>query len=431
MPRKPEKKQSSKKNKKTSPAKDESSKARDSFVEDLRKKGMLGDIKKKIDLIPTGSFSLNRIIGDGTLSDQPGGMPRGYIIELYGDESTGKTTVALHVAKKVVDMNQIVIYADFEKSLRTQFKYIENIGLNIMSPNFIHLVPDNFEDGARIIGESLIKLNPALIIIDSVAAMLPKATFDKNADEVTQIGLHAKLTGSFLNWINKKLEKKNCALLLLNQMRSNIKTSQYDPGPKKTTTGGNAPKFFSTIRIRLKATSSKEEVTDKNAITGLPEKKAVSQVVKAVVEKNKLDVPWKSAPIHIVFGQGIDNILSLIALGINKKIIKKSGAFLSWKDPNSDLEFSIQGKWNLRRHLEQHPEILEAMKPYLAPTKDEQEMDEMQQELESKGIKNLTEEEIEQLKEIRRIKGEAIDDLEGFSEEDLADLADLKSITKN
>jgi recombination protein RecA len=153
----------------------------------------------------------------------------------------------------------------------------------------------------------------------------------------------------------------------------------------------------------------------------------VSKEVKVVIEKNKLDMPYKSGPIFIVFGQGIDNIMSLISLGVNKNVIKKSGAYFTWKDPNSNLTFNIQSKQALKKHLEQNPEILKALQPYLLPTKDDAEMNNIQADLEAKGIENLDDEERKQLIGIRKMKGESTDDIT-CTEEELKELADLKEL---
>lgn len=396
------------------------------FIESLKKSGHLGDIKRKIDFLSTGSWVVNRLIGDGSQQNRPGGVPRGYVTEVYGDEGCGKTTLALHIAKQALDAGFRVIYADFEKSLRQQRKYIENIGVDISPPNFCHIEPDNFEDGVKLIGIAMMKLGPAVIIVDSVTAMLPKAAFEGEADEGVQVGLHAKLTGTWLNWITKRLGKKNCALVLVNQMRSTIKADKYDTGPKEVTSGGRAVRFYSSLRIHMKP-GLREQVEEISDITGISEKKAVSQVIKVVIEKNKLDMPFKSGPIYIQFGYGIDNVMSMIELAINRHIIKKEGAWFSWKDADSDLQFKVQGKQSLKRHLEANPEILEVLKPKLQPNRDDAEMDNTLRELESKRESNsLSDDEKEELKSIRKIKGLPVDDL-GISDDDAMDLSELEN----
>lgn len=407
--------------------KTEADKEATAYIESLRKSGQLGDVNKKIDLISTGSWVVNHLIGDGTLKDKAGGIPRGYITEIFGDEGTGKTTLALSIAKQALDAGDTIIYADFEQSLRTQFQYIRNMGIDPTPPKFVHLIPTNLQDGAKTIAECMVKLNPSLIIVDSVTSMLPKEAFDNDADEVIALGQQARLVGSFLNWFNKRLAKRNVALILLNQLRNTIK-QKYDTGPREVTSGGRAVPYFSTIRIHLKGTSDREEVTSSNLVTGLSEKKYVNQSVKVVIEKNKLDMPWKSGPIYIEFGQGIDNVLSLIALGINRGVIKaKAAGYLNWQDPNSDASFNIQGKMNVKKYLESNPDVFSKLQPYLIPTTDTKEMDDIQIQLETKGVDNLTPEEKDQLKDIRKIKGLPTDDLEFTAEE----AEDLKSLEKD
>ncbi len=386
---------------------------------------MLGDIHKKIDFINTGSWSVNRAIGNGDGKGSPGGIPRGFMTELCGDESTGKTTFAIHTAKQALQAGEIVVYADFEQSLRLQQNYVRNIGLDTTSRNFIHLIPESLQEGVQEIGRSLVTVRPALIIIDSVAAMLPKETLDGDADEVTTMGKHAKLVGSFINWISKKLQRYNCALLLINQFRSNIKQSKYDPGPSQITTGGKALQYFIGLRIRLKKTTNVEEISEKSSITGVSEKKRISQEVKVVIEKNKVDIPWKSCPLYIVFGQGIDNIMSIMELGINLKVIKKGGAYLSWTDPNGKYSFNVNGKQALKKYFIENPEAFTTIQTYMTITRDDSEMDSTLEELESVNVEELTDDQVEQLKEIRKLKGLNTDDLD-LSEDQKSDLEELE-----
>ena len=400
-------------------------KERDAFIASLKKQGMLGDINKKVDFVSTGSWVINRLIGDGSHSNAPGGIPRGYFTEICGDESTGKTTLALHIAKQALLLGETVVYADFEQSLRLQLNYVKNIGLDTSSPNFIHIVPESLQDGVQAIGKSLVMVRPAIVIIDSVAAMVPKETLEKDADETIAIGKHARLVGSFINWISKKLQKYNCGVVLINQFRSNIK-GQYDPGPTVITTGGKALQYFIALRIRLKKTSNKEEISERSDITGVAEKKRISQEVKVVIEKNKVDMPWKSGPVYLVFGHGIDNLMSLITLGVNLRVIKKSAGYLSWKDPSDTYTFNVNGKQALKKYFIENPRALDAIQPFLMPSRDDTEMEDTMQELEALGIDNLSEDQREQLKEIRKIKGLATDDLD-LSDSQKDDLAELES----
>jgi recombination protein RecA len=397
--------------------------ATDSYIESLKKQGMLGNITKEIKFIPTGSWVVNRLIGDGSHTNAPGGFPRGYITEVFGDEGCGKTTLALHACQQAQLLGERVIYADFEHSLRTQFQYIKNIGLDLSPAKFIHLTPTCLEDGVRQIGRGLKELRPGIIVVDSVTTMLPKSSFENNADDTIQIGLHAKLTGTFLNWMSSYLEECDTALVLLNQLRSAIK-GKYDRGPEEVTSGGRAPRFFSTIRLELRV-GLKQEIMEKSIITGISEKKKINQTVKATVIKNKLDVPYKSGPLFIAFGQGIDNVMSLVMLAINKNIIKKSGGWYEFTDPSEKYSFKVQGVTQIKKHLEDHPEVLEAMKPYLLPSEDTNEMIRVRDELEARGMDNLTEDEKENLKRLRTMN---LDSDENFNPDLEADDESLKEL---
>jgi recombination protein RecA len=349
-------------------------KERDSYLKSLKEQNILGDINKKIDFISTGSWVVNRLIGDGTIDAQkPGGIPRGYFTEICGDEASGKTTLALHIAKQALANNEYVIYADFEQSLRVQSNYVKNIlGEYYNSPFFIHITPIDFETGAKNIGNGLIQVRPALIIIDSVAAMLPKDFINSSPEETMTIGKHARMIGNFINFLSKKLPKYNTAVLLINQYRANIKQNKYEMGPNQITTGGKALQYFISLKIRLKKTNNVKEISEKSTITGVSEKKRISQEVKVIIEKNKIDMPWRSGPIYIVFGHGIDNIISLISLGVNMGVIKKSGNTFTWKHP--EYGFSITGENALRKHLIENNKVLENLQSKLILQRDTEEI---------------------------------------------------------
>jgi recombination protein RecA len=254
-----------------------------------------------------------------------------------------------------------------------QYPYIKNIGLDIRAPKFIHIEPNDFEEGALHIVESLIRIKPSLIIIDSLTAMMPKAMIEKEADEAGAIGQHARLTSVFLNKITKFLVKSNTALLVINQKRNAIK-GQYEEGPKTTTSGGNAMRFYATIRINMKV-KSRTEITEMNALTGVKEKKKVDQEVKIIIEKNKSDIPWKSASIWIKFGKGIDNVMSIVKLASATGVIKSSGA--GWSEyvdkEKPQYSFKVQGDVGVWTKLSENPEILESVYSKLVFDVDQEE----------------------------------------------------------
>lgn len=404
------------------------------FLAEMRKSGELG-VTKKIEVIPTGSLILNRCIGDGNLKGNPGGFPRGCVTEIFGDESTGKTTYAILAAAHTLNQGGRVFWADFEHNLRAQLTYCENLGLDVKHPNFFWIQPKNFEDGVKRVGQSLFKLKPApaMIVIDSVTAMAPKVAVEGEAGEDIQIGKHAKLTGQFLNWITKYLHQTNTALILLNQTRVNIKTSKYDPGPAQVSSGGNAPKFFATVRVQLKKTSQGEKVSTTSDLTGAKDDKIVNVCVKASVIKNKFDIPYKSGPIYLAYGRGVDNIMSLVILGLNKKIFKKGSgsSWIEWKDPNGGkLSFKVQGKAGLVRYLEDHPETLEALKPLLVPSKDVNVMFDRMNELEAIPEESMSDEDRTELETLKdQLSDEAPEEEEDISTSDDSDaLAELDAM---
>lgn len=387
---------------------------------EAKKEGVYDDVKKGITFISTGSWIVDRIIGDGTGTGEPGGIPRGCMTEIFGDESCGKTTLALHTAKTVLDEGGKVLFVDFEHSLRAQNHYIKSLGINAEPPHFIYLRPDNYEQGALLAGKAVVQFKPDLIIIDSLAAAIPKAAAEGEAGDAIQIGLHAKLTSNFLNFLSKRLMNNNSALIILNQKRTNIKTSKYDPGPAELTSGGKAIRYYMHVRLEMKVTSKREEVTEKSQLTGVAENKKVNQEVKVIAIKNKVDRPWRSAPIFISFGKGIDGLRSKISLAVARNIVKKSGAWFEYKDLSDEsLNFKVQGMSGLYKHLSEHPETVQSMNPRLMPTMDSDVLQEYKEMgLESEEIDLIDPSADEELAALGAEMGADIDDVE-LSAEDL------------
>jgi recombination protein RecA len=354
------------------------------FLDEANKQGVLDDVSKGISFISTGSWVIDRIIGDGTGTGSPGGIPRGCMTEIFGDESCGKTTLSLHVAKTVMNDGGRVLFVDFEHSLRAQKHYLKNMGVDIEDTSrFIYLRPDNYEQGALLCGKAVAKFQPDLIIIDSLAAAIPKAAGEGDAGDSIQIGLHAKLTSNFLNFMSKRLMNNDSALIILNQKRTNVKTNKYDPGPAEITTGGKAIKYYMHLRLEMKVTADREEIAGTSDLTGAAEKKRVNQTIKVTAIKNKLDIPWKSAPIYIRFGEGIDGLRSKIELAISKKVIKKGGAWFEYVDPeDSTFNFKANGMNMLYKKLIGSPEIVERINPRIMPSVDAEEI----QEYKEKGL---------------------------------------------
>ena len=318
--------------------------------------------RKKLDLIPTGSWIINSLIGDGTLTGTAGGLPRGHIVEVFGDESSGKSTFALSACKQVQEMGGLPIYLDFEQTFHPI--YAERIGLNLDSKKFILMQPRNFQHGARLIHDSL-AMKPHLIVIDSVSAMLPKQFLEGDIDDSQRIGLQAQLMSGMLSYISKFLQDSNTCLLFLNQMRKVIKKSKFDTGPDEESSGGWALKFYSSVRLKLKR-GLVEKVDVKSKLTGKKGQEPVNVTVKVTVVKNKIDKPWYSAPVYIRFGDGFDNILSVMELAISTNVIKKTGAFLTFGDVKA------QGQEQMWKILHDDHKTWTKLKDSLVLVQDEQ-----------------------------------------------------------
>jgi len=322
--------------------------------------------RKKLEFIPTGSWVINSLIGDGTLTGKPGGLPRGHIVEVFGDESSGKTTFALSACRQVQEMGGLPIYLDFEQTFHPI--YAEKVGLNLDSKKFMVIQPKHFQHGARIIHDTL-AMKPHLIVCDSVSAMLPKQFLEGEIDEGQRIGLQAQLMSGMLSYISKFLNDANVCLLFTNQMRKVIKKSKFETGPDEESSGGWALKFYSSVRLKLRK-STVEKVDVKSKVTGKKGQEPINVMVKATVVKNKIDKPYYSAPVYIRFGEGFDNILSVMELAINTNVIKKAGAFLTFGDT-----VKVQGKEQMWKLLHDDHKIWGQLKDSLVLMQDEQAKD--------------------------------------------------------
>ena len=279
-------------------------------------------ISKKIDFISTGSWVINKLIGDGTLTKTPGGLPRGHIVEVFGDESSGKSTLALSACRQAQLLGGIAVYIDYEKVFHDV--YAKNLGIDLNPDKFILMQPDHFEHGANLIEQAL-EMKPYIIVCDSVSAMIPQGMLEGTLEDSGAIGQQAKLLSQFLNRITKKLLAANTCLLFTNQIRAVIKKSKYELGPDEESSGGYALKFYTSVRIKLQ-TSSVEKIASVSSITGKVDKDPVNVMIRTTVVKNKIDKPYFTGPVYIRFGEGFDNVYSIIELAINNETIKKSGA---------------------------------------------------------------------------------------------------------
>jgi len=281
--------------------------------------------------ISTGSLGLDIALGIG-------GVPRGRVIEIFGPEASGKTTLALHIIAEAQKNNGIAAFIDAEHALDPN--YAKNIGINV--EELIISQPDTGEQALEI-AESLVRSNAVdVIVIDSVAALVPKAEIEGDMGD-SFMGLQARLMSQALRKLTAIISKSRTTTIFVNQIREKIGIFFGNP---ETTPGGRALKFYSTIRmdIRRKASIKKDE--DNIGIN-----------VKVKVVKNKLAPPFKEAIFDIIFGKGISKEGDIIDLGIKYNIIQKSGVWISY----NNIKFG-QGRENCKAYLQEHPEIAEEIK---------------------------------------------------------------------
>ena len=289
----------------------------------------LGDSSANIDIeaIPTGSISLDVALGVG-------GVPRGRIIEIYGPESSGKTTVALHMIAEAQKRNGIAGFIDAEHALDPQ--YAKKIGVDI--DNLYISQPDNGEQALEI-AETMIRSGALdIVIVDSVAALVPKAEIEGDMDD-QQVGLHARLMSKAMRKLTGVINRSNCAVVFINQLREKVGIMFGNP---EVTTGGRALKFYASVRMDVRRV---EAIKQGGEIIG--------NHTKVKVVKNKVAPPFKEAEFDIMFGQGISREGELIDLAVKVDAVQKSGAWYAYKG-----EKIGQGRENAKTFLREHPEIM-------------------------------------------------------------------------
>lgn len=290
----------------------------------------LGDSQASmnVETIPTGSLSLDIALGLG-------GVPKGRIIEVYGPESSGKTTVALHMVAEVQKRGGIAGFIDAEHALDPV--YAKNIGVDI--ENLYISQPDNGEQALEIT-ETMVRSNAVdIIIVDSVAALVPRAEIDGDMGD-SHVGLQARLMSQALRKLTAAISKSNCIVIFINQLREKVGVMFGNP---ETTTGGRALKFYSSIRLdvrRIEALKQSGEV--------------VGNRTRIKVVKNKVAPPFKEAEFDIMFGQGISKEGDVLDLAAKLGIVQKSGAWFAYNNAKIG-----QGRENAKMFLKDNPEIME------------------------------------------------------------------------
>lgn len=266
------------------------------------------DVDKSIKRFSTGSIGLNQATG--------GGWPRGRVVELFGPESSGKTTIALHAVAEMQKIGGMVLYSDNENAFDPE--YAENLGVSLSKENFTFSQPDNGEQTFEIIDE-FIKNNAAqLVIVDSVAALVPKAELEGEFGE-SKMGLQARLMSQAMRKLVGTIKKTDTTVIFLNQLR---KTMGSFYGPSEVTSGGEALKYYASIRCDIRRSGAAEK--DKDDV-------AVSNKVKIRTVKNKTFPPFRECFVNIIFGQGISREIEILDIGTEMGIIEKKGSWFSYK----------------------------------------------------------------------------------------------------
>ena len=287
------------------------------------------DIELDIDFIPTGSINLDLALGIG-------GYPKGRIIEIYGQESSGKTTLTLHAIAEEQNKGGTAAFIDAEHSFDPT--YAESLGVDL--EKLIISQPDNGEQALEIADRLSRSGQVSLIIIDSVAALTPKAEIEGEMGD-SKMGLHARLMSQALRKMNGSLYKNKCTIIFINQLREKIGVMFGNP---ETTTGGNALKFYASVRLDIRKQSQPIKDGDD----------AIGSRVKVKVVKNKVAPPFKTAEFDIIYGEGISMVSELIDIAVQKEIIKKAGSWYSYNETKLG-----QGKDAVKLILKDNPELLD------------------------------------------------------------------------
>lgn len=283
-------------------------------------------VNAPIDVIPTGCLTLDIALGIG-------GIPRGRVIEIYGPESSGKTTVSLHIIAEAQKLGGTAAFIDAEHALDPT--YAEKLGVE--TSELLISQPDNGEQALNIC-ETLVKSGSVdIVVVDSVAALTPKAEIDGEMGD-NHVGLQARMMSQALRKLTGIINKSNTTVIFINQLREKVGVMFGSP---ETTTGGKALKFYSSIRLDVR---KKDTIKDGSDIVGN------RTVVKVV--KNKLAPPFKTAEFDIVYGQGVSQSGCVVDLALNSDIIQKSGSWFSYND-----EKIAQGKENVKSFLENNKEL--------------------------------------------------------------------------
>lgn len=319
-------------------AKEDKLKALDAAIAQIEKQYGKGSVMKlgdnsanmNVETVPTGSLSLDIALGLG-------GLPKGRIIEVYGPESSGKTTVALHCVAEVQKRGGIAGFIDAEHALDPV--YARNIGVDI--DNLYISQPDCGEQALEIT-ETMVRSGAVdIVVVDSVAALVPKAEIDGDMGD-SHVGLQARLMSQALRKLTAVISKSNCIVIFINQLREKVGVMFGNP---ETTTGGRALKFYSSVRLDVRRTESLKQGGE-----------IVGNHVRVKVVKNKIAPPFREAEFDIMFGQGISREGDVLDLAVNAGIVNKSGAWYAYEGDKIG-----QGRENTKTYIHENPAFFDML----------------------------------------------------------------------
>ena len=291
----------------------------------------LGDEQiEKVEVIPTGSIALNAALGVG-------GYPKGRIIEIYGPESSGKTTLAIHAIAEAQKVGGIAAFIDAEHAF-DRF-YAANLGVDI--DNLLIAQPDNGEQALEIADQLIRSAAVDIIVVDSVAALTPKKEIEGDMGD-NVVGLQARLMRQALRKLTSTISKTNTTCIFINQLREKIGVMFGNP---ETTTGGNALKFYSSVRLDIRRVTS---IKDGDNVVG--------NQVRVKIVKNKVAPPFRKAEFEISFGEGISRVGEIVDMGVELGIIQKSGSWFSYNDTRL-----AQGRDATKQMIKDNPELAEEL----------------------------------------------------------------------
>lgn len=308
-------------------------------------------VESGIEFIPSGSVVIDQVSG--------GGYPKKRITEIYGEEQSGKTTIATHACISAASRKESSVYLDYEHTLDLQYaqKIADRFGVKFDKYCYVYQPPD-FESGEIILDKVIKTGDISLAVVDSVAAMKPRSSMEGKVGE-EQIGLHARFMSQMAPRLSRWIAEYNTAFIFINQIRERIKINQYEPGPAQYRTGGNALKYYASIRLKLKQIDQEKGLVY-NPVKGGKELKIVRSVIDVFCEKNKTSPPKKNGSIVLTFGMGIDNERSIIDIAINVGKIKKGGGGYYSFDLGRDLP-KLQGIDQLMQFVRENRDVYDEL----------------------------------------------------------------------